>query len=212
MGNLTGFELLAGLAAVFCIAAFAWRLAQYNRLVRPVDQARPKGSLRSGILYAYTLGMAPWSKESTRMHTAAYLRGVAFHLGIFLGLAALAAGPWASALPAWLAAAVAILAGLGALLGLVGIRMRLVEPNLKALSTPDDYFAAALVSLFLGACSLAYVNFNLMPVFYLTSAVMLAYAPLGKIRHCIYFAYSRLFYGKFIGSHAVLPHQQQTGR
>ena len=207
---LTG--IIAGLALAFSLAAFGWRLRIFNHLARPADRASQKGNLKAGVLYAYTLGMAPWSKESTRLHMLAYLRGVAFHLGIFLGLGLLVASPWVHLLPAWLRLLLAAGAGLGAVFGLIGFAMRLVEHTLKAISNRDDLFTVFLVSLFLAAAALWLLAPAAAPVFYLLSALMLIYAPFSKIRHCIYFAYSRLFYGKFIGSRAVLPHSQQVVR
>ena len=103
-------------------------------------------------------------------------------------------------------------AGAGAVLGLIGFAMRLIEHNLKAVSTKDDLMAVLLVSLFLAVASLWLLVPGVLPAFYLVSAAMLVYAPFSKIRHCIYFAYSRLFYGKFIGTRAVLPHSQQVVR
>jgi nitrate reductase gamma subunit len=158
------------------------------------------------------LGMAPWSKESTRLHAIAYMRGVAFHLGIFLGLAVLIASPWLSGLPQLVRFLLGAGAAAGALFGMAGLLARWKETNLKALSTPDDYFAVLIVSLFLGAEALWLFFPQAQTIFYLTSAAMLVYAPLGKIRHCLYYAASRLFYGKFIGNHAVLPHSQQGAR
>ena len=211
--NLALFTQITVLVAlVFTILSFGQRLRIFNRLLRPVEQAKPKGNTRLGILYAFTLGMAPWSKESTRRHWASYLRGVAFHLSIFLCLATLLASPWIPSLPAYWKSLLALGAGLGALFGLVGLVARFVEHNLKALSTPDDYFAVALVSLFQATTALWLIFPTIQPLFYLISAFLLVYAPFGKIRHCIYFVYSRLFYGKFIGSHSVLHHSQQGTR
>lgn len=204
--------ILAGFALVFSLAVFGWRLRIYTTLIRPIDRASQKGDLKAGVLYAYTLGMAPWAKESTRLHMMAYLRGVAFHLGIFLGLGLLIASPWVYLLPALLRGLLAVGAALGAVFGLIGFAMRWVEPTLKAISTRDDLFTVFLVSLFLAAASLWLIVPGAMPLFYLVSAAMLIYAPFSKIRHCIYFAFSRLFYGKFIGSRAVLPHSQQVVR
>lgn len=205
-------QILAALALIFAVFAFRQRVQNFSRLSRPVDKAVPKGSLQSGVLYAYTLGMAPWSKESTRRHAAAYLRGVAFHAGIFLGLFILVASPWFSGVPQVVRTLLGVCAALGALFGLAGLVSRSLEPNLKVLSTHDDYFAVAIVSLFLASGALWLFFPQAQVFFYLISAAMLVYAPLGKIRHCIYFAYSRLFYGKFIGSRAVLPHSQQGTR
>ena len=206
------FGILAGLAMVFSILAFGWRLQNYNKLNRPVDRSTPKGKVNSGIFYAYTLGMAPWSKESTRLHWISYIRGIAFHLGIFLGLGLLVISPWIHVLPSWIRILLAVCAGLGSVFGLTGFVMRLAEHNLRAISTRDDFFTVLLVSLYLASTGLWLVFPPAQPLFYLTGAIMLVYAPFSKIRHCIYFAYSRLFYGKFIGSRAVLPHSQQVVR
>lgn len=202
-------QILAALALTFAVFAFGRRLQAFSQLTRPVDRAVAKGSLQSGVLYAYTLGMAPWSKESTRRHALAYLRGVAFHAGIFLGLAILVASPWLGAVPQIARLLLGLCTAAGALFGFAGLLSRFAEPNLKALSTGDDYFAVLIVSLFMASESLWLFVPQAQVFFYLISAAMLVYAPLGKIRHCIYFAYSRLFYGKFIGSRAVLPHSQQ---
>jgi hypothetical protein len=202
-------QIIAAMALFFAVFAFGRRLQAFTHLPRPVDRAVPKGNLKSGVLYAYTLGMAPWSKESTRRHAVSYLRGVAFHAGIFLGLFILVASPWFSAVPQTARLILGVCTAAGALFGFAGLVARLIEPNLKALSTGDDYFAVLVVSLFLASEALWLFVPGAQVFFYLVSAAMLVYAPLGKIRHCFYFAYSRLFYGKFIGSRAVLPHSQQ---
>ena len=205
-------QILVFLALMFSVFAFGRKLRAFSQLTPPVDRAKPKGDRQMGILYAYTLGMAPWSKESTRLHALAYLRGVAFHIGIFLGLALLVASPWLGRLPQVARNLLGLVIAAGALFGLAGFAARYVERNLKALSNPDDYFAVLIVSLFLGIEALWLFYPPMQVLFYLVSAAMLVYAPLGKIRHCIYFAYSRLFYGRFVGSRAVLPHGQQGAR
>jgi hypothetical protein len=205
-------QILTGAALLFSVLAFAGQLRAFNRLARPADRAVPKGSPRAGLLYAYTLGMAPWAKESTRLHSLAYLRGVAFHLGIFLGLGILLASPWLGGLPSLWRALLGAGAALGALLGLAGFAARLLERNLSALSNPDDYAAVLAVSLFLASASLWLFVPQALSLFYLVSAVLLVYAPFSKIRHCLYYAYSRMFFGKFVGARAVLPHSQQGVR
>jgi nitrate reductase gamma subunit len=208
--SLIGFtQIIAALALAFTLAAFGLRLRSFSQLARPKDRSTPKGNAQAGIFYAYTLGMAPWAKESTRRHWVAYLRGIFFHIGIFLGLGIFLVSPWMAALPGSIRALLAFATGVGALLGLAGFILRFVERNLKALSTPDDYFAALMVSVFLAAASAWLAGWVSLPVFYLVSGLMLVYAPFSKIRHCIYFAYSRLFFGRFVGARAVLPHGQQ---
>jgi len=202
--------VLAGLALAFSVLAFARRLRTFNALPRPMDRSVAKGSVRAGVVYAFTWGMMPWAKESTRRHVIAYTRGVGFHLGIFLGLGVLIASPWLKSIGAEWRIALAVGIGAGALLGFAGFVARFVERNLRALSTRDDYFAVFIVSLFLTSASLWLITPATAPIFYGVSAIMLVYAPLGKIRHCIYYAYSRLFFGKFVGRRAALPHSQQA--
>ncbi|MBM4422624.1 MAG: hypothetical protein FJ030_04425 [Chloroflexi bacterium] len=209
MALLSLTQLLALLALLFAAAAFAlrWRWAAQRPLAD--DRAPMKGSPARGVLYAFTFGMAPWAKESTRRHMIAYLRGVGFHIGIFAGLAALLTSPWWPLVPdsaRWL---FAFVIGFGAWLGFVGEIMRQVEHNLRALSTPDDHASVLLVSVFLATASIALINVGWLPAMYLASALMLIYAPLGKIRHCVYFFFSRRFFGLFVGRRAVI-HSEAT--
>jgi hypothetical protein len=199
---ITGLIALAAL--IFAAVVFASRWSQMQRLAFAQDRSVPKDSATHGILYAFTLGMMPWAKESTRLHMVAYVRGIAFHVGIFAGLAALIASPWFGLLPSWILLILAIITGFGALMGVAGGIMRLAEANLKAISTPDDHGAVWLVSAFLVAITLALLNPAFLPVMYLIAAAMLVYAPLGKIKHCIYFYFGRLFYGLHIGRRGIV--------
>jgi len=195
---------LALVALVFSMSIFALRWMQIKRLPFAKDKSVPKDSALHGVFYAFTLGMAPWAKESTRLHKVAYLRGIAFHIGIFAGLAALLASPWWGNFDLNLHIIFAVLNGIGAMMGTAGGIMRIVEHNLKAISTPDDHASAWLVSLFLAAVALALLSTAFIPAMYVIAAVMLVYAPLSKIRHCIYFYFGRLFYGLHIGQRGIV--------
>jgi hypothetical protein len=199
---LTG--ALALVALVFSMSAFASRWAQMQKLPFAKDRSIPKDSATKGILYAFTLGMAPWSKESTRLHMLAYLRGIAFHVGIFAGLAACLASPWFETIPLIVRVVFAILTGFGAAMGIAGALMRVVEHNLRAISTLDDHASVWLVTIFLAAMTIALGATAFVPAMWVIAAVMLVYAPLGKIRHCIYFYFGRLFFGIHIGRRGIV--------
>jgi hypothetical protein len=199
---LTG--ALALVALVFSMSAFASRWAQMQKLPFAKDRSIPKDSATKGILYAFTLGMAPWSKESTRLHMLAYLRGIAFHVGIFAGLAAFLASPWFETIPLIVRVVFAILTGFGAAMGVAGALMRVVEHNLRAISTPDDHASVWLVTIFLAAMTIVLGATAFVPAMWVIAAAMLVYAPLGKIRHCIYFYFGRLFFGIHIGRRGVV--------
>jgi hypothetical protein len=168
------------------------------------DLARERGNAGRGILFAFTLGMAPWEKESTRLHWIAYLRGIFFHLGIFTAFAVLLASPWLERIQQiliWLALAVT---GLGAVFGFAGIIMRLAGTNERALSLPDDYFSVFLTSLFVALAFATLLWPAVLPAFYVVTGLMGAYIPISKIRHCVYFFYSKFFFGMNFGRRGVI--------
>ena len=168
------------------------------------DLARERGSVVRAILFAFTLGMAPWEKESTRIHWIAYLRGIFFHVGIFMAFGVLLANPWLEMLPAWLVWIGVAITGFGAIFGFAGIFMRLAGPNERALSLPDDYASVFLTSLFIALAFGTLLWPSLLPAFYVVTGIMGAYIPISKIRHCVYFFYSKFFFGKGFGHRGVL--------
>ena len=197
---------LAGLlAGVYGITI---RYAETKTRALPADKSPIKGNISHGIAYAFTTGMMPWAKESTRIHAIAYLRGIGFHVGIFTALGALLISPFWGMLPSLLSSMLIWVLTLGAFLGAAGGILRIVEHNLRGLSLPDDHFAVWLVTIWMAAAALALWNAGVLIPFYILSAITLAYIPLGKIRHCLYFFFSRAFFGKFFGRRAVFPHPE----
>lgn len=199
-------QLLALAGLVAGLFGITIRYTEAKRRAVPADNSPIKGSLSKGIQYAFTHGMMPWAKESTRIHMIAYLRGIGFHVGIFVAIGTVIISPFWDYLPPLLFMALFWVLILGALLGAAGGVMRIAEHNLRGLSLPDDHFAVWLTTLFIAAAGLAVLNEAFMIPMYLVSAVTFAYVPLGKIRHCLYFFFSRLFFGKFFGRRAVFPH------
>jgi hypothetical protein len=168
------------------------------------DLARERGSALRGVLFAFTLGMAPWEKESTRIHWIAYLRGIFFHVGVFTAFAVLLASPWLERLPQFLIWLAAGITAVGALFGFAGIFMRLAGPNERTLSLPDDYASVFLTSLFAALASAALLWSAALPAFYVVTGLMAAYIPISKIRHCVYFFYSKFFFGFGFGRRGVV--------
>jgi len=199
-------EVLVVVGLLAAIYGLYRRYAVTRQRPLPADRSPLKGNPTAGVNYAFTAGMMPWAKESTRIHSVAYLRGIGFHIGIFAALAALIISPLWDLLPTALSTLLAFVISLGALLGAAGGVMRLAEHNLRGLSTADDHFAVWIVTVFMALAALALWNPAFLVPFYLISAATLIYIPLGKIRHCLYFFFSRTFFGRFFGRRAVLPH------
>lgn len=200
------FQLLAlaGLAAG--LFGIYLRYAETKRRALPIDKSPVKGNIPHGIAYAFTTGMMPWAKESTRIHLIAYLRGIGFHIGIFTAIGTVILSPLWGFLPPLLSSTLFWVLIPGALLGAAGGLMRLAEHNLRGLSLPDDHFAVWLTTLFIAVTGLGLVFEAFVVPMYIVSALTFAYIPLGKIRHCLYFFFSRTFFGKFFGRRAVFPH------
>ena len=194
--------MLVGLA--ICILGIALRLREIISRPFKADLSRPQGSVRRGILFAFTLGMAPWEKESTRLHWIAYLRGIFFHVGIFTAFAILFLSLWGISLSGLFLWLVVAITGLGALFGLAGIVTRIMGENERALSLPDDYASIFIVSLFNALGCIAAIWPAALPIFYIVSAIMLVYIPVSKIRHCVYFFYSKFFFGMSFGRRGVI--------
>jgi hypothetical protein len=190
-------------AIIFVIGLIRLTLTTQHRPYQ-TELAPTKGSPAQGVLYAFTLGMAPWAKESARRHWVAYIRGIIVHVSIFAAAAFLIATPWLAQMPSLLCIALAALFTVGAVLGLAGFGIRLSDPTMRLLSTPDDYFSLALVTLFLSSGAISAVWIESLPAFWAISGITLAYTPFGKMKHFLYFFYERVFIGLFFGRRGVL--------
>jgi hypothetical protein len=165
-------------AAVWAAAGLAFLWLRARAFGRREVFARPAGSVGGGVIYAFTRGMLPWAKESVRGHLPSFLLGTALHLGIFSGLALLAAHlaeyPAARLLgfpypPFGDNAGVflyinktddvtasarlvpllpALLLALGAIGGASLLAKRLSDPMLRGISCPDDYISNFLATAF----------------------------------------------------------------
>jgi len=206
-------QVIAYIGIAVGLVGVTVRVQQIRRRPIKSDLSRARGSDGRGILYAFTLGMAPWEKESTRKHWIAYLRGIFFHVGTFTAYAVVFLAPFREHLLPPVRWALLALTMAGAVFGFAGIFMRYFGKNERVLSVPDDYFAVFLTSLFNVLAFGALLSAAALPAFYLITALLSIYVPFGKIRHCIYFFYSKFFYGKSFGHRGVIgPDNQKAIR
>ena len=205
---MLAYQLLALAGLIAGLFGIYLRYAETKRRLLPTDKSPTKGNISYGIMYAFTTGMMPWAKESTRIHMIAYLRGIGFHIGIFTAIGAVILSPLWGFIPAWVRLLLGIVLGIGAILGAAGGVMRIAQHNLRGLSLPDDHFAVWLTTLFIAVAGLGVLNEAFEIPMYIVAAITFTYVPLGKIRHCLYFFFSRTFFGKFFGRRAVFPHPE----
>ncbi len=190
----------------FCISSFllAYKIIKFAKYPEIKNYSTPKGKWFKGVIYALTLGMAPWAKESTRKHWILYLRGILFHTGIFSALLVVLFTFLFNSFPYPLLLILLLLTGAGTLMGFAGIFLRTLEKNLKNISTLDDHLSLWLVIIFLLSTTLYLLFPSALLLMLLSFSVLLIYLPFSKIRHFIYFFFSRIQFGKFLGTRGIL--------
>jgi hypothetical protein len=202
---MTVASLVLVAALVVAVGALAVQRVSPRFARVPPSLAPARGSAAGGVLYAFTRAFAPGAKESASLHLPSYLAGIVYHLAIFAALAMLFVSllPVTVPLPANVAASMLFAIGLTCGLALLG--KRTLDARLRWISVPDDFVANLLVDATLAAGIAASVDHALVPLFQVTGAVLLLYAPLGKLRHMLFLVTSRRWSGASFGRRGVRP-------
>lgn len=208
--TLSGLGLLAAVAVMAVSLAVQWRTVA--RLPAPGELAAQRGRAGAGVRYAFTTAFLPWAKESGRRHPFGYATGVVLHMAavLALGLALWSVGqPLPAA--AWAGGSVVAVLGLGCVAGLGLLVRRVVSARLRALSVGDDYLSAATVTAVVAAALGAVIAAVPVQVLHVSAAVLALYVPLGKLRHMVFLAPSRVYWGRNLGRRGVLPPPRPVG-
>jgi nitrate reductase gamma subunit len=193
-------------SALFCLVALTVMVMRTFAFGRRPTYAHPRGSSFAGIVYAFGWGMLPWEKESAAKHIWTYTGGILYHLGILMAMLFLATVLLRISLPTTLLQTARILLAVGAVSGVTLLLKRILQPRMRFLSGGDDYLANTFVDLLLlSALTATFAETMLIP-FLAVAIIIFLYIPFGKIRHCVFFFYSRVLFGDFFGKRGVLPH------
>ncbi len=194
---------LATMAVLYSIKAF-----QLSRLPMPWEKAERRGSAASGIVRSYTTIFMPWAMESSRKHLVRWLEFSLYHVAALVAIVNTFTFTFTPGLmtPAVKVTFIALI--LPALpIGLIKLARRLASPELRLVSTPDDYFS--LVSLqaffFTGVMALATDGTMWRTAYFLVTAAFLIYVPFSKISHYVYFFFARFLTGARYGVRGVIP-------
>jgi len=200
--------LQLGVAAsvLFCLVVLTVMVIRTVAFGKRPTYANPQGNRFSGVVYAFGQGMLPWEKETAARHIWTYIAGILYHLGIlmavvFLTTLLLRISPYAALLQT-----MRILLLIGLISGLALLIKRILKPHMRFLSSADDYLANILVDLFLLSALAATFAETLFVPFAIIAISIFVYIPFGKIRHCVFFFYSRILFGDFFGRRGVVPH------
>jgi len=167
--------------------------------------AKPRGDAKKGIFYALGRGMLPWEKESSGKHLPSYFAGMLYHAGIFSALFYLLSLTFSLELSRLFISLLRFLFVLGFLGGFTLLFKRILLPQIRKISYPDDFTANIIVDLFLIFAFVHTYSMRATPIFFFLAIVMFLYIPVGKIRHCFFFFYARILFGLFYGRRGVLP-------
>lgn len=191
--------ILVLLAAVWAILALVFLRLNAKSYGKRTLYSKPAGDPAKGVLYAFTKGMLPWAKESVMMNLPSYAAGMAFHAGVFSAFGLLLAALLGLELPSFPLLFARAFTLAGAIGGFSLFAKRLMKAQLRGLSCPDDFISNLLSSSF----ALLAFTWTFSPaiegVWMAEAALLLVYAPLGKIRHCLFFFTTRYHLGAFFG-------------
>ena len=176
--------------------------------------ARANGSEWDGIKYAFTAGMMPSAKESVRMHLPTFVGGILYHTGILVAALHLLLAVFNLSIPPAIVLTLRILILAGLTAGISLLIKRVALAKMRIISSPDDFIANLLVDLFLALSVATTMASGVEPWLVFCAILLLLYIPIGKIRHCVFFFYTRMNFGRLFGRRGVLPHRmtgQQAG-
>ncbi|MFC1836703.1 hypothetical protein ACFL2Q_18590, partial [Thermodesulfobacteriota bacterium] len=154
----------------------------------------------------------PWGMESYRTNMFFYAEFVVFHIAVFLTIGSTFFIPLVPGLMTPLVTKVIMLfMGLAFLIGLHRIYRRFTDPEIKIISSVDDYFAIILMTTFFG---IGFVTMAMwleglaetgwMWIFFLMTTFFLLYVPFSKISHYVLYPFTRVMFGQIFGGRGVL--------
>jgi hypothetical protein len=213
---------LQEVALVFMGVVYVTRLAWLMRFKAGAERQAATGAAntnpRRGILYSWAAIAMPWAMESMRTKLALYAQFVVFHLGVATAISLSFVIPYAPGLLArgGVVTAIQVVTGAACAVGLMRAVRRVGNPYMRAISSPDDYFSLALLTVWLFFAALAAPNnagggeWHLVSFFILT-AFFLVYVPFSKISHYLYYPFTRYYIGKSMGHRGVYPIRRGRG-
>jgi len=206
--ELTRFqELVHMIATPVMVVLYSLRLVILFRHRMANDRSPdPKGDLGRGIRDAFLTLVLPWKMESTRRHWTHYVEFMAFHLGLAFNISLAYLITFASSIFTPTVRVVFILfIAFGLLVGIVRFISRLTRPEMKVISSFDDYLSLFLVLLFnvFGILALLGITWGSFAYFAIVF-IFLIYAPFSKIHHYLYYPFARIFYGSDAARKGIL--------
>ena len=197
---------------------YATRIGWLFRFRGTRDRQAPGNLARTtpmkGALHSLANVAMPWTMESTRKGFPFYLSFVVFHLGVVagIGLAFLSTVARGFVSAPIVAAVSGVLLSAAFLVALYRLVRRIVRPVMRLISTPDDYFSLAMLTVWFAVGIAAQAGLaGLLPgegflvAYLLLTSFFLLYVPFSKISHYLYYPFTRFWIGRTLGHRGALP-------
>lgn len=172
----------------------------------------PDTSVAKGIVYSWANIAMPWAMESTRQKWFLYVQFVIFHVSVAASIAMSFVIPYAPELmkPVGVVRGLQALFGLAVAISCYRLYRRLSQPVMRTISTPDDLFSLALLTVWFVFAFGAAPNQpergeGWLLGYFLLTAFFLVYVPFSKISHYLYYPFTRYYFGKSMGYRGVYP-------
>ncbi len=167
-----------------------------------------------GVAYSMINIAMPWAMDSTRKHIGFYIQFALFHLGVTMAILLSFIIPYAPGLldSGMLRFVMHFFIGAAFIVGIMRMVRRISNPWIRNISTPDDYFSLALLTVWFLFAFLSVPNnvadgeWELLTFFFMT-AFFLMYVPFSKIGHYLYYPFTRYYLGKTMGYRGIYPLQ-----
>jgi len=206
-------QLMAlGFMAVVYMLRVRWLLKFKASRDRQAKSENMSASSFKGIVYSWANVAMPWSMESTRQMSFFYIQFVVFHVAVITNIGMSFVIPYAPGLikPVIVVRFLQTLFGAACAIGCYRMYRRLSSPAIRLISTPDDFFSLALLTLWLLASILAAPNRpdlgeGPLMVYFIMTAFFLVYVPFSKISHYLYYPFTRFYFGRTMGHRGVYP-------
>ncbi len=201
------YELQA-IALTWMGVIYGIKIYQLSRLPMPWERGPVRGNPSLGILHSYGTIFMPWSMESSRKHLGRWLEFGLYHIGALVAIVNTFTFPFAPGLMTQpVRVLFAVLIAPAILVGIIKLVRRITSPELRLVSTPDDYFSLISLEFFFFAAIMALLVDTAFwrMAYFLITAGFLFYVPFSKISHYIYFFFSHFLTGRRYGWRGVLP-------
>jgi nitrate reductase gamma subunit len=203
------------IALAFMVVAYAIKIRSILKKPAAMEGTPAKGQHDKAVRYAFFQLGRPDEMESTRRHWYRWIEFAFFHLAMAVGIGVAFALPFAheSMTSPFIVYFQKSFFAVAALIGISRLMRRITRPAMRAISSPDDYFCLALLTLWMisGFFMAPQSSEIWLLAYYVLATFFLFYVPFSKISHYVMWPFMRYYMGRHFGHRGVYPKKRIAG-